>query len=69
MKLAVTDDLHSVSKLASKIIQIKDVVDFVQIREKTKTVQEIISLLKLFRRRRSQKGKNHSSMIDWILHC
>ncbi len=48
MKLiAVTDDLHSVSELASKIIRIKDVVDFVQIREKTKTVQEVISLLQL----------------------
>jgi thiazole tautomerase (transcriptional regulator TenI) len=43
--MAVTDDLHSVSELASMIIGIKDVVDFVQIREKTKTVQEIISLL------------------------
>ena len=48
MKLmAVTDDMHSVSKLASVIIQIKDAVDFVQIREKTKTVQEIILLLQL----------------------
>ena len=48
MKLmAVTDDLHSVSELASIIIQIKDAVDFVQIREKTKTVQEIILLLQL----------------------
>jgi thiazole tautomerase (transcriptional regulator TenI) len=45
--MAVTDNLHSISELASKIIQIKDVVDFVQIREKTKTVQEIMSLLQL----------------------
>jgi len=45
--MAVTDDMHSVSKLASMIIQIKDGFDFVQIREKTKTVQEIISLLQL----------------------
>ena len=60
MKLmAVTDDLHSVSELASMIIGIKDVVDFVQIREKTKTVQEIIQITGAFRRGRSQKGKNH----------
>ncbi|HEY4550865.1 MAG TPA: thiamine phosphate synthase, partial [Bacillus sp. (in: firmicutes)] len=45
--MAVTDDMHSVEKLASVIIQIKDAVDFVQIREKTKTVQEIILLLQL----------------------
>lgn len=46
MKLmAVTDNLHSVPELATKIIQIKNIIDFVQIREKTKTVQEIIALL------------------------
>lgn len=46
MKLmAVTDDKHSVKELARKIIVIKDVIDFVQIREKTKTVQEILTLL------------------------
>ncbi|MCQ6275033.1 thiamine phosphate synthase [Bacillus sp. V3B] len=46
MKLmAVTDNLHSVSDLASMIIRIKDIVDFVQIREKTKSVQEMILLL------------------------
>lgn len=43
--MAVTDNLHSVSELASMITRIKDIVDFVQIREKTKTVQEIIQLL------------------------
>ncbi|EKN71463.1 transcriptional regulator TenI [Neobacillus bataviensis LMG 21833] len=46
MKLmAVTDQSHSVRELASKIIQIKNKIDFVQIREKTKTVKEIITLL------------------------
>ncbi|MEH7384547.1 thiamine phosphate synthase [Bacillus sp. JJ1521] len=46
MKLmAVTDQSHSVRELASKIIKIKNKIDFVQIREKTKTVKEIIILL------------------------
>ncbi|KAB7672258.1 thiamine phosphate synthase [Bacillus sp. B1-b2] len=46
MKLmAVTDDRKLVCDLASTIIKIKDKIDFVQIREKTKTAQEIITLL------------------------
>jgi thiazole tautomerase (transcriptional regulator TenI) len=45
--MAVTDNFHSIHKLSSKIIQIKDFVDFVQIREKTKSIQEIMSLLQL----------------------
>lgn len=46
MKLmAVTDDKQSVRELASTIIAIKDKIDFVQIREKTKTAQEIIALI------------------------
>ncbi|RFU67520.1 thiazole tautomerase TenI [Peribacillus saganii] len=45
--LAVTDDRHSVCKLASMIIQIKDIVDFIHIREKSKTSAELMSLLKL----------------------
>lgn len=48
MKLiAVTDDSHFVADLACKIIQIKDVVDYVHIREKSKTPNQILSLLKL----------------------
>lgn len=43
--MAVTDDRQSVQDLASKIIGIKDMIDFVQIREKTKTVHEIITLI------------------------
>ena len=47
MKLmAVTDDMQSsVRELALKIIEIKDRIDFIQIREKTKTAQEIITLI------------------------
>lgn len=46
MKLmAVTDDRQSVHDLASTIIGIKDKIDMVQIREKTKSAQEIISLI------------------------
>ena len=46
MKLiAVTDDRQTVRDLASTIIEIKENFDFVQIREKTKSAQEIITLL------------------------
>jgi thiazole tautomerase (transcriptional regulator TenI) len=43
--MVVTDDRHSVPDLTSKIIEIKESIDFVQIREKTKTAHEIITLL------------------------
>ncbi|MFJ5760305.1 thiamine phosphate synthase [Neobacillus sp. NPDC093182] len=43
--MAVTDDRQSVRVLASKIIGLIDKIDFVQIREKSKTVHEIITLL------------------------
>jgi len=46
MKLiAVTDDRQSVKAVAEKILAIKDVIDFVQIREKSKSVLEIVSLI------------------------
>lgn len=46
MKLiAVTDDRQPINELANTIIAIKDEVDFVQIREKTKPIHEIITLL------------------------
>ena len=45
--LAVTDDQHSVQKLASIIIEIKDCVDFVHVREKSKSMQELFLLLEL----------------------
>ncbi len=46
MKLiAVTDDRQSVKAIAEKIIAIKDVIDYVQIREKSKSVLEIVSLI------------------------
>lgn len=48
MKLiAVTDNSHSVAELAFKILQIKDVVDYVHIREKSKTPKQMLTLLKL----------------------
>jgi thiazole tautomerase (transcriptional regulator TenI) len=43
--IAVTDDSHQVKELAEIIIAIKDEVDFVQIREKTKSARNIIALL------------------------
>lgn len=58
MKLmAVTDGLHSVSNTASKIIEIKDTIDFVQIREKSKTAQEIVTLLKFLEEGGVEKEK------------
>lgn len=46
MKLmAVTDDCQSILQLAQKIIHIQPIVDFIQIREKTKTVKEVMTLL------------------------
>ena len=58
MKLmAVTDDMQSVRDLASKIIEIKDTVDIVQIREKTKTAQEIITLIRYMEEGGVEKDK------------
>ena len=46
MKLmAVTDDRQSILQLAQKIMHIQHSVDFIQIREKTKTVKEVMTLL------------------------
>lgn len=46
MKLmAVTDDCQPILALAKKIIQIQQSVDYIQIREKTKTSKEVITLL------------------------
>jgi thiazole tautomerase (transcriptional regulator TenI) len=47
--IAITDDQHSVEVLATKIIQIIDAVDFVHIREKSKTAIELLSLLNLLK--------------------
>ena len=58
MKLmAVTDDMQSVRDLASKIIRIKDTIDMVQIREKTKTAQEIITLIQYIEEGGVEKDK------------
>ncbi|WP_099353080.1 thiamine phosphate synthase [Fredinandcohnia onubensis] len=43
--IAVTDDRQSVKTLTEKIIAIKDVIDYVQIREKSKSVREIVSFI------------------------
>lgn len=43
--MAVTDGSRPVKELAEIIIAIKDEIDFVQIREKTKSVQAIMTLL------------------------
>lgn len=46
MKLmAVTDDCQSILELAQKITHIHRSVDFIQIREKSKTVREVMTLL------------------------
>ncbi len=50
MKLiAITDDQHSVEELAASIIQIKDLIDYIHIREKRKTASEIVALLQLLK--------------------
>ena len=43
--MAVTDDRQSILQLAQKIIYIQHSVDFIQIREKTKSVKEVLTLL------------------------
>lgn len=43
--LAITDDRHSVQELVSIILSIKDSIDFVHIREKSKSVQELLLLI------------------------
>jgi thiazole tautomerase (transcriptional regulator TenI) len=55
--MAVTDDRQSVRDLASKIIEIIDKIDFVQIREKTKTAHEIITLLQYMEEGGVEKDK------------
>jgi thiazole tautomerase (transcriptional regulator TenI) len=58
MKLmAVTDNASSINELASKIIRIKDMVDFIQIREKNKDVQEVIELIERLEEGRVEKEK------------
>ncbi|WP_019244011.1 MULTISPECIES: thiamine phosphate synthase [Bacillus] len=48
MKLiAITDDKHSVHELSSIILQIKDRIDFIHIREKSKTTKQLLKLLEL----------------------
>ncbi|WP_099363467.1 thiamine phosphate synthase [Fredinandcohnia onubensis] len=58
MKLiAVTDDQQSVKALAEKIIAINDVMDYVQIREKSKSVLEIVTLIEYLQNKGVKKEK------------
>lgn len=57
--IAVTDDAHSVHALSYKILAIHHEVDFIHIREKTKTAQEILSLLMLL----TQHGVNKEKIV------
>src|SRR5690349_13152496 len=58
MKLmAVTDNASSINELASKIIRIKDMIDFIQVREKNKDVQEVIELIERLEEGRVEKEK------------
>lgn len=50
MKLiAVTNDEHSVERLVSIISQIKDEVDYIHIREKSKTARQLMELIDLLK--------------------
>lgn len=58
MKLiAVTDDSHSVNELVSMISQMKDYIDYVHIREKSKNAYQILSLVDLLTERGVSKEK------------
>ncbi|MBD8036089.1 thiamine phosphate synthase [Solibacillus sp. A46] len=58
MKLmALTDDSQPISVLAQKIIQIQQIVDYIQIREKSKTPKEVVTLLEYLNERSVPKDK------------
>lgn len=58
MKLiAMTDDSHSIDELATVISQIKDLVDYVHIREKSKTAHQVLSLVQLLEKAGVPKEK------------
>ncbi|MFJ7736350.1 thiazole tautomerase TenI [Lysinibacillus sp. NPDC097287] len=60
MKLiAISDDSHTIYELASKISSIHHLVDYIHIREKSKTVHEILSLLNLL----AQQGVNKEKIV------
>ena len=60
MKLiAMTDDSHTIHKLASKIASIHGLVDYIHIRERSKTAHEILSLLTLL----AQQGVNKEKIV------
>lgn len=60
MKLiAMTDNAHSIPNLATKISSIHHLVDYIHIREKSKTAQEILTLLKFL----TQQGVNKEKLV------
>ncbi|HWK22858.1 MAG TPA: thiazole tautomerase TenI [Ureibacillus sp.] len=60
MKLiALTDDSHTVDELTSIISSVQDVVDYVHIREKSKTAHEILLLIQLL----EQAGVNKKKLV------
>ena len=60
MKLiAMTDDSHTVHELASKISSIHRLIDYIHIREKSKTAHEILTLLNLL----VQQGVNKEKIV------
>jgi len=60
MKLiAVTDDSHTVDALTSIISSIQNMVDYVHIREKSKTAHEVLSLIQLL----EQAGVNKEKLV------
>lgn len=55
--MAITNDRYPIEELASIIMEIQDYVDYVHIREKSKTVQEIFLLLQLLDQAKVRKEK------------
>ena len=59
MKLiAVTDDSHTVHELVSILSQAKDYVDYIHIREKSKTAHQVLSLVDLLMKEGIERGKD-----------
>ncbi|WP_245640558.1 thiazole tautomerase TenI [Neobacillus massiliamazoniensis] len=55
--LAITDDRHSVKELASIILKINKRIDYVHIRDKSKSVRELVFLLELLEEGGVEKRK------------
>lgn len=58
MKLiAITNDAHSIENLATMLMDIHPVVDFIHIREKSKSASQLVELLELLQERQFPKEK------------